>query len=354
MFYESRGMGTKPLVSVVTPFYNTAPYLEECIQSVLGQHYGLFEYILYNNCSTDGSRDIAQRYAARDPRIRLLDAPDFAGQVTNYNRALSHVNAQAGYFKIVQADDALDPECLEKMVAVAQRDPSLAIVGSLYLHGNRVCGTGLSWQTWRVEGRELCRRQLIDRCFFFGSPTVPLFRADLLASRRPFYEEGRYHEDTEAGYEILRTANFGFVHSVLSYLRVDNESIMKSRETFNPMELDRLIIFEQFAKDFLTHAEREQIAPIVHAEYWRCLARVAVRLQMNKSYLQYQCDGLATIGWTIRWHRVALHICDEILDLLLNPKTSAARVLGWLRRRFGVAGHRSARPARNSKASGAT
>ena len=42
-------MEREPLVSVVTPFYNTAPYLPECIESVLGQTYGNFEYLLVNN-----------------------------------------------------------------------------------------------------------------------------------------------------------------------------------------------------------------------------------------------------------------------------------------------------------------
>ncbi len=63
---------TRPLVSVVTPFFNTAPYLAEYIESVLAQSYSQFEYILMDNCSTDGSSEIAATYASRDPRIRLI------------------------------------------------------------------------------------------------------------------------------------------------------------------------------------------------------------------------------------------------------------------------------------------
>ena len=60
------------MVSVVTPFYNTAPYLAQCIESVLAQTYPHFEYILMDNCSTDGSAEIAETYARRDSRIRLI------------------------------------------------------------------------------------------------------------------------------------------------------------------------------------------------------------------------------------------------------------------------------------------
>ena len=61
-----------PLVSVVTPFYNTAAWLTECIESVLAQTYHNWEYILVDNCSADGSTEIARRYAKTDSRIRYV------------------------------------------------------------------------------------------------------------------------------------------------------------------------------------------------------------------------------------------------------------------------------------------
>lgn len=67
-----------PLVSFVTPFYNTEQYLEECIESVLRQTYGNWEYVLLNNCSTDKSVQIAERYARQYPdRIRLEHNSEF-------------------------------------------------------------------------------------------------------------------------------------------------------------------------------------------------------------------------------------------------------------------------------------
>src|SRR5215831_10677015 len=109
-------LAIRPLVSVVTPFYNTTRYLAQCIESVLTQSYSEFEYILMDNCSTDGSGKIAEAYARRDPRIRLIRCSEFVSQLQNYNRALNEISDASRYCKILQADDYIFPQCLELMV----------------------------------------------------------------------------------------------------------------------------------------------------------------------------------------------------------------------------------------------
>jgi glycosyltransferase involved in cell wall biosynthesis len=59
----------EPLVSVVTPVYNGAEFLEACIESVLAQTYQNHEHIIVNDCSKDRSLEIAQSYACKDSRI---------------------------------------------------------------------------------------------------------------------------------------------------------------------------------------------------------------------------------------------------------------------------------------------
>src|SRR4029453_11001777 len=113
-------MNTAPLVSVVTPFYNTENYLAECMESVLAQTYQNWEYILVNNCSTDRSSDIAQQYVEKDQRFRLIHNEKLLTQVENYNYALRQVSSRSKYCKIVQADDWIFPNCLEEMVRAAE------------------------------------------------------------------------------------------------------------------------------------------------------------------------------------------------------------------------------------------
>ena len=58
---------SEPLVSIVTPVYNEAEYLAECIESILAQLYQNWDYTIVDNCSTDGSVEVARRYAAKRP-----------------------------------------------------------------------------------------------------------------------------------------------------------------------------------------------------------------------------------------------------------------------------------------------
>src|SRR5215471_7959294 len=105
----------EPLVSVVTPVYNGAAYLRECIESVLAQTYSNFEYIVVNNCSTDETLPIAEEYARKDKRIRVYSNDELLPIIANHNRTFRLISPQSKYCKQVSADDWIFPECLGRM-----------------------------------------------------------------------------------------------------------------------------------------------------------------------------------------------------------------------------------------------
>ncbi len=322
-----------PLVSVVTPFYNTAAYLTECIESVLAQTYRDFEYLLVNNKSTDGSREIAARYAAKDPRLRLVDNEAFVGQVENYNGALARICPESKYVKMVQADDALFPECLARMVELAKREPGVGIVASYWLKGDAPLGAGVPRGFDRLLGRDACRKLLLDGCYFLGSPTTVLYRADIVRARKPFYALGRHHEDTEAAFEILLEHDLGFVHQILSFLRTDNVSIMSSAADLNSPDLDYLIVLERYGPLVLTSEELARRRAHSHGGYYRFLGRALLRLR-GRRFWDYHRTGLATLGWKLRWRDVVPRAAAEVARLSLNPARTIEQAIADVRKRW--------------------
>ena len=331
---EPPGAGSRaePSVSVVTPFYNTEDFLAECIESVLRQSYRNFEYILSNNRSTDRSLQIAEEYARRDPRIRLIDHKEFLDQIGNYNRALRDISPSSKYLKIVQADDWLYPECLEKMVPVAEDHPSVSIVSAYCLRGREIANVGLPHSTPVYSGREICRDMLLGGRFFFGSPTSILLRADVVRRRNPFYTEGNLHEDTEACYDILRDSDFGFVHQVLTFTRVDNDSITSNNARFDADQLDYLLILVKKGPHFLTEAELAARLDRIQTNYFRMLAK-NVLIKRKAGYWDYHEKGLRTIGRHIRKRDLIPYLLPVVADLILNPKRTFEKAAKAVRTR---------------------
>ncbi|MBX2973827.1 MAG: glycosyltransferase [Flavobacteriales bacterium] len=100
-------MSTSPLVSVIMPAYNAAPYIEEAIRSVLTQTLGDLELIVVNDGSTDGTGAVARTIA--DPRVRVIDQPN-GGVSRARNTGID--GARGTYIALLDADDTMLPENL--------------------------------------------------------------------------------------------------------------------------------------------------------------------------------------------------------------------------------------------------
>jgi len=215
-----------PTVSVITPVYNGERYLEECIKSVLSQTYSDWEYLIYDNCSTDRSGEIARGFASRDPRIRVERSPRFLDIWTNHNSALREINSTSRYIKFVHADDFLYPECLERMVALADANPSVNIVSSYRLEG-RIMQNDRVFPYCRtiMSGREVAEYALRDSRYITGSPTAILLRADLVRARPDFYDASLWGSDTDADFREMMTSDVGFVHQLLTFTRMHDGAL---------------------------------------------------------------------------------------------------------------------------------
>lgn len=115
----------KPTVSIGLPVYNGERFLEETIESILGQTFRDLELIISDNASTDATPEICRRYAERDPRVRYSCNPENVGAARNYNTAFEL--SRGRYFKWQGHDDPIPPEYLERCVGALESDPDVVV-----------------------------------------------------------------------------------------------------------------------------------------------------------------------------------------------------------------------------------
>ena len=116
----------EPLISVIVPVYNTAPWLRGCLDSICGQTYTNLEILCVNDGSTDESGDILAEYAAKDFRVKVFSQAN-SGQATARNVALRHATGE--WVTGVDSDDYLDLEAFSTLLPYLQDSPDLVCFG---------------------------------------------------------------------------------------------------------------------------------------------------------------------------------------------------------------------------------
>lgn len=110
-----------PLLSIITPVYNTEKFLDLCITSIIEQEYQNWELLLINDGSTDRSLEICQRYAEQDSRIRVFSQEN-AGQSVARNVGLDHMRGELVVF--MDSDDAIIPSTYACAIELLLKTPS--------------------------------------------------------------------------------------------------------------------------------------------------------------------------------------------------------------------------------------
>jgi glycosyltransferase involved in cell wall biosynthesis len=296
-----------PLTSVVTPVYNGEDYLAECIESVLAQTYENWEYVIGDNASTDRTLEIARSYAERDARIRVHHWDTFENVITNFNRTLTLVSRESAYCKFVLADDWLYPDCLEKMVALAQRNPSVALVGGFRVNHSHVDLDGVIPVSVSVlPGHDIARRTLLGGAYLFGTESNVMYRADLVREREPeFFPELRegdefinYHSDSDVCYALLANNDFGFVHQVLTFTRRHSNSVTaRSTSKLSSWLPGHLLTLLRHGPTFLQREEFVRRVRRIERRYQTALLRSAAkgRLFRDSRYRAYHRGAVRRI-----------------------------------------------------------
>ncbi|HJV64636.1 MAG TPA: glycosyltransferase [Geomonas sp.] len=192
-------------VTVLMPVYNGEQHLREAIDSILGQSFTDFEFLIIDDGSKDASAEIAASY--RDPRIRLLRNGQNSGLIFTLNRGLEAANGE--FIARMDCDDVSLPERLARQVAFLESHPEVGVCGSWF----RKFGAGpektLQWST---SSESIRCGLLFDS--MLGHPTVMLRRklvGDFGLCYDPAYKNAEDYELWVRAAQHCELANLGEV-----------------------------------------------------------------------------------------------------------------------------------------------
>ncbi|WP_078431850.1 glycosyltransferase family 2 protein [Metabacillus halosaccharovorans] len=131
----------KPLVSIITPSYNSTKFIPATIDSVLSQTYEHWEMLIVDDCSKDESRNVIRKYADGDSRIKLIELTENSGAAIARNTAIKA--ARGKYVAFLDSDDLWVPTKLEKQIG--------------FMEENEYAFTYSKYQLMDVDGQKLDR-----------------------------------------------------------------------------------------------------------------------------------------------------------------------------------------------------
>lgn len=222
-----------PKVSVIMPVYNGEKYLQEAIDSILGQTYQDFEFIVINDCSTDRTEDIILSYT--DSRLIYVKNDKNLRIAATLNKGLNL--AKGEYIARMDADDIAVPCRFERQVDILDKKPRLGVVGSsVILFGEEIPEQEFMFPT--------SAKQTKANMFYFTSlahPTV-MIRKEILNKYKLCYEldyEGL--EDYVLWWRIAKYSDIASIKRPLLYYRQHKGQVTKNYDDIMKQKLNRFL-----------------------------------------------------------------------------------------------------------------
>jgi glycosyltransferase involved in cell wall biosynthesis len=223
-----------PLVSVVVPVYDVEAYLPAALDSILGQSHRELEVVVVDDGSTDGSGAVADEYAGRDPRVRVVHTAN-QGLGAARNEGLRHVTGELLAF--ADSDDVVPPDAYAVLLRQLRRTGSDFVTGSVA----RWDGEALAELPWmRRLHRTRAAYPIEDQPEILGDVFAwnKLFRRSFWDGAGLSWPEGiRYEDQPTTTRAYIAARRFGVVPEVVYHWRIryDGSSITQQRSSLDDL-----------------------------------------------------------------------------------------------------------------------
>lgn len=232
-----------PRVSVVMPVRNGGCFLSEAIQSILGQTFRDFEFIIVDDGSVDNTREILAQAAARDPRVRILSQPP-SGIVAALEAA--RACARGTYLARMDADDVSSPDRLARQVEFLDRNPLIIALGG-QVRIIDATGRALKLGRWPVS-EKACKTHLE-----IGSPLchpAVMMRATAVEACGGYKGVSEPAEDYDLWLRLSKIGEFANLNEIVLDYRVHSNSVTFTRAKANARAAALALLSFKFGEQF--------------------------------------------------------------------------------------------------------
>lgn len=264
MVLNNTGDSPAPAVSIITPAYNAARYIEHTLESAVRQTFGDFELLIVDDGSTDQTLEIAERYAARDSRI-VVSRQSNRGIASARNAAMAR--ARGRYFALLDSDDLWFPTYLAEQIAILEQRPDIDVLSANALNfGGIKDGEPLLPVSnyWDIRPVTLLRLVEVED----SMSILSVFRREVSAAIGVFDESLRRSEDYDFW---LRAATAGFS------IAINPRPLGLYRRRPDSLSADEALMLEAMRRPLNKVRQTCLHRPEVQAAVDRQLARIAER-----------------------------------------------------------------------------
>ena len=213
------------LVSVIIPVYNVKPYLQMCADTVFAQTFRNLEIIFVDDGSTDGSGEICDELALKDPRVKVIHQEN-GGLSDARNTGIEASTGSFLYF--LDSDDAISPVTIAHLwTACIRTKADVAIGDHIRFSEEKIPEERRNFSSESLNAEEAIRRMLLNQGYT-NTAWGKLFRRELWSDMR--FPKGLLNEDLAVIYDVMvQVKKVVVVKDALYFYRVRKGSIMTSR-----------------------------------------------------------------------------------------------------------------------------
>lgn len=233
------------LISIIVPIYNVEKYIKKCLESILMQTYTNIEIILVNDGSPDNCKQICERYAVIDNRIKLIHTEN-KGVSSARNTGLD--KSQGNYILFVDPDDWLEVDMVEKLyINIIKNNADISICNYYEVTDNNKYGKDLLVES--VFDNKKFIDYVINESCINGYIWNKLFSKNVIFnnSANRFDENIHMCEDLLFNFKVaLNTKKICYTNDKLyNYLKRENSALSSS---FNIRHVSKLLVFEDMIR----------------------------------------------------------------------------------------------------------